>query len=123
MNQLTAIIGASTNPQRYSYIAAQMLSDRTYPFIPIGIKQGTIFGKPILDIREKPPIKDIDTLTLYLGNKNQSDWTEYILSLKPRRIIFNPGAENLEFQRLANNNGIETLNACTLVMLSTGQYL
>lgn len=118
----TAIIGASPNPERYSFIAAQMMHELDYPFIPIGIKKGIVLGVNILDLKQKPLLQDIDTITLYMGAKNQLEWTEYILSLAPKRIIFNPGAENFAFQEMANKAGIETLNACTLVMLRTGQY-
>ena len=71
---------------------------------------------------EHVPMDDIDTVTLYLNPTNQKPYYDYILSLKPRRIIFNPGAENEELELMAKNNGIKTLEACTLVMLSTSQY-
>jgi predicted CoA-binding protein len=91
-------------------------------FVPVGIKKGTVFGKEILDLRERPEIKNVDTLTLYLGPQNQPEWYDYILSLKPGRIIFNPGTENSELEKLAREKGIQVLPACTLVLLSTGQY-
>ncbi|MEP4534858.1 MAG: CoA-binding protein [Cyclobacteriaceae bacterium] len=122
MSKKTAIIGASTNPQRYAYIAAQRLTHANQEIVPLGIKKGEVFGKDILDIRAKPEIKNIHTVTMYLGPQNQADWEEYILSLAPSRIIFNPGTENPQFARQANDLGIETLNACTLVMLSVGNY-
>lgn len=118
----TVLVGATTNQSRYAYLAASMLSEYGHEFIPLGIKQGELFGKKILDIREKPVIADVDTLTLYIGPTHQPEWYEYLLSLKPRRIIFNPGTENYEFDKLARAAGIETLEACTLVMLRTGQY-
>ena len=122
MSKKTAIIGASTNPQRYAYIAAQRLTQANQEIVPLGIKKGEVFGNDILDIRDKPEIKDIHTVTMYLGPQNQTDWEEYILSLTPSRIIFNPGTENPKFAKRANDLGIETLNACTLVMLSVGNY-
>ncbi len=71
---------------------------------------------------EQKPIEDLDTITLYLNASNQKQYYDYILSLHPRRIIFNPGAENEELSALASKNGIKTMEACTLVLLSTGQY-
>ncbi|MCH6200469.1 CoA-binding protein [Aquiflexum sp. LQ15W] len=118
----TVIIGASSNPSRYAYLAAEMFAERQMTFVPVGIKTGIVFGKEILSIKEKPEIKDIDTVTLYLGPQNQPEWYDYIISLKPKRIIFNPGTENYEFEKLAKQNGIDTWEACTLVLLSTGQY-
>lgn len=122
MIKRTVIIGASNNPSRYSYLAAGMFSERDIPVIPIGIKTGILFGNTILNIKEKPKIEDVDTVTLYLGPQNQIEWYDYILSLKPKRIIFNPGTENSEFEKLAKEKGIETWEACTLVLMSTGQY-
>jgi predicted CoA-binding protein len=118
----TVIIGASTNSSRYAYLAAGMFAERDLSFVPVGIKTGILFGNDILNIKQKPEIKDVDTVTLYLGPQNQTEWYDYIISLKPKRIIFNPGTENPVFEKLANDNGIETLEACTLVLLSTGQY-
>ena len=86
------------------------------------IKKGEVLGKPILSIFEKPAIPDVDTITLYIGPQHQPEWYDYLISLKPKRIIFNPGTENPEFEKMAEEKGIETLEACTLVMLRTGQY-
>lgn len=118
----TVIIGASTNPSRYAYLAAGMFAERNIPVVPVGIKTGILFENEILNIKEKPAIKDVDTVTLYLGPQNQPEWYDYILSLKPKRIIFNPGTENPEFEKLAKEKGIDTWEACTLVLMSTGQY-
>lgn len=122
MMKKTVIIGASPNPSSYAYLAAEMMSERNIPFVPVGIKTGTLFGSQIQNIREKPLIEGIDTVTLYLGPQNQPEWYDYILSLKPKRIIFNPGTENPEFEKLAKKDGIDTCQACTLVLMSTGQY-
>ena len=84
--------------------------------------EGKIEGKTILNIRDKPKIDNLDTLTLYINRFNQFEWHDYLLALKPKRIIFNPGAENQELNKLARENGIETIEACTLVMLQTGSY-
>ena len=118
----TVIIGATTNTARYSYLAAEMLDQYNHDFVPIGIRKGDIFGKSILNITEKPQVKDVDTVTLYIGPQHQNQWYDYIISLKPKRIIFNPGTENPEFERMAEASGAEALEACTLVMLRTGQY-
>jgi len=96
--------------------------DHGHEVIPISIKKGEIEGKTILNIRDKPEIDNLDTLTLYINRFNQFDWYDYLLALKPKRIIFNPGAENQELNNLARENGIETVEACTLVMLQTGSY-
>lgn len=118
----TVILGATDNPMRYAFTAASMLDRLKFDFIPVGIKTGEVFGKPILDLRTRPAIPDVDTVTLYIGPQNQPEWYDYILSLKPKRIIFNPGTENPELEKLAKAEGIQVWPACTLVLLSTGQY-
>ncbi len=122
MNKKTVVIGATTNPGRYAYLAADMLTEYQHEVVPLGVRKGVIFGKEILDIRQKPTVTDVDTVTLYIGPQRQAEWYDYILGLKPRRIIFNPGTENNEFEQLAEKRGIETLEACTLVMLRSNQY-
>ena len=116
----TLILGASTNPARYSNLAAQRLTAKGHPIVNVGIKQGEVAGVQIEPAEEIH--QDIDTITLYLGPQNQTQYYDYILKTKPKRIIFNPGAENPELEELAEKNGIETTEACTLVLLSTGQY-
>ena len=118
----TVIIGATNNTARYAYLAAEMLDQYRHEFVPVGIRKGDVFGKPILNIMERPEVKDVDTVTLYIGPQHQQQWYDYILSLKPKRIIFNPGTENPEFELLAEVSGAEALEACTLVMLRTGQF-
>jgi uncharacterized protein len=118
----TVILGATENRMRYAYVAAEMFDERNIPFIPVGIKKGKIFGQEILDLRTKPEIKDVHTVTLYIGPQNQEEWYDYIISLKPQRIIFNPGTENPELMSLAKENGIQVCQACNLVLLSTGQF-
>lgn len=118
----TVIIGATPNTSRYAYLAAQMLQERNIQFVPVGIKNGEVLGQTILNLKEKPSISDVHTVTLYIGPQNQPEWYDYLLSLLPRRIIFNPGTENAEFATLANKQGIETLYACNLVMLRSGQF-
>jgi uncharacterized protein len=122
MSKKTIIVGASTNAARYGYVATHMLKDHGHEIVPIGIKKGEVAGKQILNLREKPEVKDVDTITLYIGAQNQPEWYDYLLSLKPKRIVFNPGTENPEFEKLAKEQNIETEEACTLVLLRTGQY-
>lgn len=116
----TLILGASTNSSRYANLAAHRLVAHGHPIVNVGIKQGEVAGVPI----EKPEQihTDLDTITLYLGPQNQPEYYDYILKSKPKRLIFNPGTENPELEELAEANGIETTEACTLVLLSTGQY-
>lgn len=122
MKKRTAIIGATPNPNRYAYMAAEMLVGHGYEIVPIGIKKGEVGGQEILDIREQPEVGQIHTITLYIGPRHQPEWYDYLISLKPKRIIFNPGTENHEFQRKARKNRIEIVEACTLVMLRVGTY-
>ena len=122
MAKKTVIIGATPDRSRYAFLAAQMLSEYNHEIVPVGIKDGAVFGKDILDIFEKPDIKDVDTVTLYIGPQRQAEHMDYILSLKPKRIIFNPGTENDEFIRRAEEMGVEALEACTLVMLRSHQF-
>ena len=116
----TVVLGASDNPARYSYLAVQKLSRYGHPVIAIGKKQGKVGDTDV--ITERPDEKEVDTVSLYMNPQRQKEYYDYILSLHPKRIIFNPGAENEELQELAKANGIEPLEACTLVMLGTGQY-
>lgn len=116
----TLIIGASTNPARYANIAANRLTSAGHPIVNIGLRSGLVAGQPIQPYGT--PIEDVDTVTLYLGPQNQPPYYQYILDLKPNRIVFNPGTENEELETLASEAGIETVQACTLVLLATGQY-
>lgn len=118
----TVIVGATTNPSRYAFIAARMLTDYHHEIVPLGIDEGEVSGQPILDIRQKPPVENVDTITLYIGPKRQPELYDYLIGLKPKRIIFNPGTENDEFESKAEAAGVEAIEACTLVMLRTGQY-
>ena len=116
----TVVIGASDNPARYSYRAVNMLKNHGHEVVPVGIRKGQIAG---LDIHiDRPTEESVDTVTLYVGPQNQPAWYDYILDLKPKRIIFNPGTENEELEKMAQAKGIRTEEACTLVMLSIGNY-
>jgi predicted CoA-binding protein len=116
----TLVLGASENPSRYSYLAIRRLSAHQYPVVAIGRKPGEVSGVPIKTATDA--IEGVDTVTLYLNPQNQKPYYDYILGLKPKRIIFNPGTENDELIDKAEAAGIEPVIACTLVMLSTGQY-
>jgi predicted CoA-binding protein len=122
MSKKTVIIGASPNPSRYAFLAADMLTSYGHEIVPVGIRKGEVSGKSILDLRQKPAIKDVDTVTMYIGSRHQPEWYDYILSLHPKRVIFNPGTENDELMKKLEENGAETLEACTLVMLRSRQF-
>lgn len=116
----TLIIGASTNPARYSYLAAKRLLEHNIKFHLVGLKEENLFGNKIY--KYGTLFEDIHTITMYIGPKNQIEHYQYILSLKPKRIIFNPGTENPEFYSMLLKNKVPYIEACTLVLLSTGQY-
>lgn len=116
----TVVLGASENPARYSYLAVQRLRAHDHPVVAIGRKNGHVADVDIT--KEHLPQTDVDTVTLYLNPKNQVEYYDYILSLHPKRIIFNPGTENDELIQKAEEKNIKPVVACTLVMLSTGQY-
>lgn len=118
----TVVIGATPNPSRYAYLAASMLAEYNFETVLLGIKKGDVEGNEILNIRERPEISDVHTITLYIGPQRQPEWYDYLLGLKPKRIIFNPGTENQEFEKLAADQGIEALEACTLVLLRSRQF-
>jgi predicted CoA-binding protein len=119
-SSVTMVLGASPNPERYSYMATEMLLQKGHTVYPFGIKAGMIQSLPILQAWPSPG--SIDTLTLYLGPTAQEAYYDQIIALKPKRIIFNPGTENPILVGLAKAAGIEPIEACTLVMLTTGQY-
>lgn len=116
----TLILGASTNPERYSYKAAHRLTSAGHPIVNIGLKNGEVAGEAILPAGTT--VDGVDTVTLYIGPRLQPQYYQYLMDLKPRRIIFNPGTENEELYNMAEEAGIEAIEACTLVMLGTGQY-
>ncbi len=116
----TLVIGASENPARYSYKAIMQLTQHRHEVVAIGLIPGNVAGVDYSNV--KAPFEDIDTVTLYISPPIQEQYYDYILSLKPRRVIFNPGTENESFERLLRHNGIRVDEACTLVMLATGQY-
>ena len=121
MNKRTLILGASVKPERYAYKATIKLATYGHEVFPVGLREGKIEGHSILT--KTPIIEDIDTVTLYVGPRNQPMYYDYIINkIHPKRIIFNPGTENEELIKLAKAKGIDTEIACTLVMLSIGNY-
>ncbi|NJB84933.1 hypothetical protein GGR26_000678 [Lewinella marina] len=116
----TLILGATPNPSRFAYLAAERLANRGHEIIPVGIKKGRIKGREILN--GKPDVPEIDTVTLYIGPQHQPEYYDWLLRVAPRRIIFNPGTENAELVRLAREAGIEVVYGCTLVMLAGDSY-
>jgi len=120
MKKKTLVLGASANPARYSYLALLRLEAWEHPVVAIGKRKGMVGNIPIET--EKKDWKEIDTIKLYLNETRQKEYYDYILSIKPKRIIFNPGAENDELSDLAKKNNILPIEACTLVLLSTNQY-
>lgn len=116
----TLVLGASTNPERYSYKAIMALRSHGIETVAVGNKEGQLAD--VMIHKGATVFEHIDTITIYLSAKNQRTYYDYILGLKPRRIIFNPGAENGELALKATQASIETMNACTLVMLATAQY-
>lgn len=116
----TVVIGASTNPKRYAFLAVNALREKGHPVVAVGLRPGTIGDVEILT--EKEFIQDVDTVTLYVGPRHQAAWIPYIESLSPKRVIFNPGTENIEWASALNKQGVETTESCTLVRLSIGNY-
>ena len=116
----TVVIGASPNPARYANMAVNRLVDAGHSVVPVGIRKGAIAGLEIET--DRPEVADVDTVTLYVGPGRQPEWYDYIFSLNPKRIILNPGTENMELEQMARERGVEPVEACTLVMLSVGNY-
>ena len=114
------VYGASTNPSRYAYIATELLLQYGHEVSLVGIKKGEVLGLTIQ--QDQPILNDIDTVTLYVGPANQEGLFDYLKALAPRRVIFNPGTENLELESALEKVGIQTEEACTLVLLHTGQF-
>lgn len=116
----TLVLGASVNPARYSNMAINRLVTYNHPVEAVGLRKGVVAGIDIVTTKE--PFIDIDTVTLYLNPKRQEEYYDYILSLQPKRVIFNPGTENAAFMQLLRSNNIEVEVACTLIMLGSNQY-
>jgi predicted CoA-binding protein len=119
-NGKTVVLGASPNPVRFSYKAVKSLVRHEKQVVPVGFKKGLIEEQEILV--GKPHIDEVDTISIYIGSSRQTDYYDYILSLKPRRVIFNPGTVNPEFMGKLKQEGIEPVSACMLVLLNDGEY-
>ncbi|MFV0541334.1 MAG: CoA-binding protein [Aestuariibaculum sp.] len=120
MNKKTLVLGASLNPDRYSNLVIQKLMGHNIEVFAFGLKKGIVAGVNITDKLLSYP--NIHTVTLYLNSNNQKQYYNYVVALKPRRVIFNPGTENPEFYGILKENNIDYEVACSLVLLSTNQY-
>ncbi len=120
MSKKTLVLGASLKPDRYSNFAIRRLVKKKHEVVAVGLMEGDV-DRVKIEIG-KPSFDTIDTVTLYMNPKRQIDYYDYIISLNPKRVIFNPGTENIEFVELLERNTIETEVACTLVLLTTNQY-
>jgi len=120
MKKKTLVIGGSPNPERYSNKAIRKLLSYGHPVSSIGLKESKVESVEI--ITSHPEFEDIHTITMYIGPTRQPDYYDYLLSLKPSRIIFNPGTENSDFESIAVENGIEVIQNCTLIMLDHGLF-
>lgn len=120
MKNKTLIIGASLKPERYSYKAAKKLLANNHEIYMLGNRAGTLFNHEIT--KQQVTYTDVDTVTLYVSAKNQDKYYQYIIDLHPRRVIFNPGTENPNFEKQLNTLGIKAERACTLVLLATNIY-
>jgi predicted CoA-binding protein len=118
----TLVLGASPAPHRYSFLAAQRLNQHGYKTYLLGKRAGAVAGTDIQTDPDQVEVADLDTITVYLNPGNQREYYDWIISKKPNRVIFNPGSENRELAGKLGENGIDVVNACTLVMLGTGQY-
>ncbi len=119
-NKKTLVLGATAKPEKYAFKAITMLVEKGHSVLAIGSNTGDVAG---ITIRTKNiPLKNIDTVTLYLNPSRQREYYNYIIETKPKRVIFNPGTENPEFYQLLQSNGIKVEVACTLVLLATNQY-
>jgi predicted CoA-binding protein len=119
-NKKTLVLGASTNPERYSFKAISALVEKGHTVLAIGQNTGVVAD---VTIRTKQiPLSGINTVTLYLNAARQKDYYNYIVETKPKRVVFNPGTENSEFYQLLELNNIKVEVACTLVLLATNQY-
>lgn len=120
MNKKTLVIGASTNPARYSNLAIRSLINHGHEVVALARREGFVGNVKIQT--EFPEEQTIHTVAMYVGPQHQPEYYGPILDLNPKRVIFNPGAENGEFVEMLKSRGIETIEGCTLVMLGTGQY-
>ena len=119
-NKTTLVIGASENPERYSFKAINALRNHKHDVVALAKRTGQVAD---VSIQTHFPVeREINTVTIYVGPQRQPEYYSNIIKLNPQRVIFNPGTENAEFAGLLNENGIEVEEACTLVLLSIGNY-
>jgi predicted CoA-binding protein len=116
----TVVIGASPNPARYSFKAVKSLARFGHKVIAVGFRPGVIFDHFIQ--RGMPEIEEVDTVALYIGVERQEEFHDYIISLSPKRVIFNPGTVNEAFMKELEELNIEVVDGCTLVMLDSGEF-
>ena len=114
------VLGAAENPDRYSCKAVKSLDRNGYEVVAVGFRSG--FIKDIEILAGMPEISDVDTVLLYIGTKKQQEYYDYLVSLNPRRVIFNPGAENPELQDILKEKGIDVVKDCALIMINTGTF-
>ncbi|MEL7533290.1 MAG: CoA-binding protein [Bacteroidota bacterium] len=123
MSKSTLILGASSKPSRYAYLASERLQEEGHEVIALGKRQGDTAGIPIHDNPESIHLpEELDTVTLYLNPQRQGEYYDWLISLKPKRVIFNPGTENMELADKLREAGIEAVFGCTLVMLASRMY-
>lgn len=120
MSRTTLVMGASAKPERYSNMAIRRLRAHGHEVVAVGLREGMV--EDVRIVRDIPSDVRVDTITLYLNEENQVAWQERLLNLRPRRIIFNPGAENQILMARASGTGVQVIEGCTLVLLGTGQY-
>ena len=118
----TLVLGASHNPYRYAWQAIQQLKANRYDVYALGLKSGEIAGVNVQTSPDNIQTDELDTVTVYLNPANQTEYEDWIVSMNPKRVIFNPGSENPKFEKKLSDHGIDTIRACTLVMLATAQY-
>lgn len=119
-NKKTVVLGASPNPVRFSYKAVKALLRHEYEVVAVGFRKGEVEGEQILV--GQPEIENVHTVSIYIGSSRQTEYYDYILSMKPERVIFNPGTVNPEFMGKLKNSGIEPVSACMLVMLNDNEF-
>lgn len=123
MSKSTLILGASSNPSRYAYLAAERLQEEGHEVIALGKREGEAAGIPIYNDRDTLALPEgLDTVTLYLNPQRQEEYYDWLIDIKPKRVIFNPGTENRELASQLKEAGIEPVFACTLVMLASRMY-
>jgi len=119
---IVVVLGASTNPERYSFQAVQRLAARGYRVIPVHPKYSEVAGVPVTASLSAIQSRPVDTITVYVRPEISSGLADVFFSTTPRRVIFNPGSENPELANRLRQTGIQVEISCTLVLLATGQF-